>query len=140
MRWFYLALIRLYQKTLTRYTPKCPMTVSCSEYAYQSIHAYGVRDGLALTVARLQVCGKEENPDVQESDVRESVAVGRTVQRISRLRPRKRQEVLIRETYPPRDIAYDLGFVIITALIMGGDWGRGPGSDGSCATPARHRR
>jgi putative component of membrane protein insertase Oxa1/YidC/SpoIIIJ protein YidD len=51
-----LALIRLYQRTLTRWTPTCPQSPSCSEYAIHAIRSHGTRQGIALAIAHIEHC------------------------------------------------------------------------------------
>lgn len=55
-----LALIRAYQRHLTRYTPPCTLTPSCSQYALDAITAHGLRRGLDLIYAR--VAGTHPSP------------------------------------------------------------------------------
>ena len=52
-----LALIRLYQRTLSRVLPpSCRFTPSCSQYGYEAISKYGVIKGGWLTLKRLSRC------------------------------------------------------------------------------------
>lgn len=53
--------IRIYQKTLSGRTAgrNCRFDPTCSEYALQALHRYGLLKGLSLTRHRLARC----NPD-----------------------------------------------------------------------------
>jgi membrane protein insertion efficiency factor YidD len=51
------ALIRGYQRRLSRYTPTCPSTPSCSAYALLAVEALGPRRGLAAAARRIDDCG-----------------------------------------------------------------------------------
>jgi hypothetical protein len=52
-----LALIRLYQKTISPgLPPSCIFYPSCSHYGYQVIYKYGAIKGTAMTVWRLLRC------------------------------------------------------------------------------------
>lgn len=53
-----LALIRLYQKTLSRGLPanSCRFYPSCSHYGYQAIYKHGVFKGSWLAVYRIMRC------------------------------------------------------------------------------------
>jgi Putative membrane protein insertion efficiency factor len=51
------ALIRGYQRWLTRYTPACPSNPSCSAYALAAVGALGPRRGLAAAALRIKGCG-----------------------------------------------------------------------------------
>lgn len=52
-----LALIRVYQRTLSRVLPpSCRFTPSCSQYGYEAISKYGVIKGGWLTLKRLSRC------------------------------------------------------------------------------------
>jgi hypothetical protein len=50
-------LIRLYQRLLTRFTPRCPSTPSCSAYALTAVRTRGTRRGLAAAAHRIRHCG-----------------------------------------------------------------------------------
>ncbi len=50
------AAIRLYRRRLTRFTPACPGTPSCSTYALAAVEDLGARRGLRLAVARVRGC------------------------------------------------------------------------------------
>jgi len=52
------ALIRGYQRWLSRFTPACPSTVSCSAYALAAVHRLGARRGLAAAAHRVERCGE----------------------------------------------------------------------------------
>ena len=57
MRVVALALIRLYQRTLSRVTPPtCRFTPTCSEYGYQAIARHGLVRGGWLAVKRVGRC------------------------------------------------------------------------------------
>ena len=52
-----LALIRLYQMTLSRVLPpSCRFVPTCSEYGYQAIAKYGIVRGGCLTLWRILRC------------------------------------------------------------------------------------
>ncbi|MBI4301740.1 MAG: membrane protein insertion efficiency factor YidD [Chloroflexi bacterium] len=52
-----LALIRLYQVTLSRVSsPSCRYIPSCSQYGYEAIQRYGLIKGGWLTLRRLARC------------------------------------------------------------------------------------
>ncbi|MFQ6015675.1 MAG: membrane protein insertion efficiency factor YidD [Anaerolineae bacterium] len=52
-----LALIRLYQKTLSRtLPPSCRFSPSCSQYGYEAIDRYGLIKGGWMTLKRLSRC------------------------------------------------------------------------------------
>jgi hypothetical protein len=50
-------LIRAYQRLLTRFTPACPSSPSCSAYALAAVQRLGARRGLAAAAARVRACG-----------------------------------------------------------------------------------
>jgi len=50
------AAIRFYRRLLTRFTPACPSTPSCSAYALDAVQRLGVRRGLAAAAARVCAC------------------------------------------------------------------------------------
>ena len=57
MRWLALALIRAYQRTLSRVLPpSCRFVPSCSEYGYEAIARYGIIRGGALAAWRILRC------------------------------------------------------------------------------------
>ena len=57
MNWIVLALIRLYQNTVSRVLPPtCRFYPSCSQYTYQAIAKYGVLRGGWLGVKRIARC------------------------------------------------------------------------------------
>lgn len=52
-----LALIRLYQETLSRVMPPdCRFTPTCSEYTFQAISKFGLFKGMWLGAKRLAKC------------------------------------------------------------------------------------
>jgi hypothetical protein len=55
--WLVAVLIRGYQRWLTRFTPICPSTPSCSAYALAAVEALGSRRGLAAAAHRIRRCG-----------------------------------------------------------------------------------
>ncbi len=50
--------IRFYQKYLSRYTPNCLYTPSCSEYCILAIQKYGLRIGLKKFWERFNRCDR----------------------------------------------------------------------------------
>lgn len=57
MKWILLALIRLYQNTVSRVLPPtCRFYPSCSQYTYQAIAKYGILRGGWLGVKRITRC------------------------------------------------------------------------------------
>ena len=54
--WLVRALITGYRRHLTRLTPACPQTPSCSEYALTSVATLGVRRGLTVAAHRIRAC------------------------------------------------------------------------------------
>lgn len=51
------ALIRGYQRLLTRFTPSCPQTPSCSAYAVDAVRSMGPRRGIRAAADRIRDCG-----------------------------------------------------------------------------------
>jgi hypothetical protein len=51
------ASIRGYQRWLTRFTPSCPGSPSCSAYALAAVRRLGARRGLAAAACRVRHCG-----------------------------------------------------------------------------------
>ena len=51
--------IRSYQRHLTRWTPACPGTPSCSAYALTAVETLGARRGLVAAAARLRACSPD---------------------------------------------------------------------------------
>ena len=51
------SLIGFYRRRLTRFTPPCPSTPSCSAYALAAVETRGVRAGLAMASRRIRACG-----------------------------------------------------------------------------------
>lgn len=69
MRWFTLAMIRLYQRTWTAYTPNCWQTPSCSQYGYEAVRNHGFKIGIIMTADRIKTCtaeNKEKHEAAQE--------------------------------------------------------------------------
>jgi putative membrane protein insertion efficiency factor len=57
MRFFILAGIRLYQRSISpALAPSCRFVPSCSHYAYEAIERYGVIKGGWLSIRRLLRC------------------------------------------------------------------------------------
>ena len=57
MKYLCIALIRLYQKTLSPLLPRsCRFTPSCSEYALEAFSTWGFFRGLFLSVRRVLRC------------------------------------------------------------------------------------
>jgi putative component of membrane protein insertase Oxa1/YidC/SpoIIIJ protein YidD len=52
-----LALLRFYRRRLTRFTPRCPSTPSCSAFAVAAVQELGARRGLAAAARRVRDCG-----------------------------------------------------------------------------------
>ena len=50
-------LILAYQRLLTRFTPACPSSPSCSAYALTAVQRLGARRGLTAAAARVRACG-----------------------------------------------------------------------------------
>lgn len=49
-------LIRAYRRRLSRFTPACPATPSCSAYALAAVETFGPRPGLAAAARRVRTC------------------------------------------------------------------------------------
>ena len=57
MKRLFLSLIRLYQCTVSPYTPsRCRFRPTCSAYAYEAINKYGALKGGWLAIRRLLRC------------------------------------------------------------------------------------
>ncbi|MBI2857426.1 MAG: membrane protein insertion efficiency factor YidD [Chloroflexi bacterium] len=57
MKTLALALIRTYQRTISRATPpSCRFVPTCSQYAVEAIEKFGLSHGCWLTVKRLARC------------------------------------------------------------------------------------
>ena len=57
MKYIFIFLIKVYQRTLSRVMPSsCRFYPSCSEYGVQAIQKYGVFRGGWLTVKRIARC------------------------------------------------------------------------------------
>ncbi|RZT84273.1 hemolytic domain-containing protein [Pseudonocardia sediminis] len=52
------AALRFYRRRLTRWTPRCPSTPSCSAYALAAVEELGPRRGLAAAARRVRDCGR----------------------------------------------------------------------------------
>ncbi|MDN5861684.1 MAG: membrane protein insertion efficiency factor YidD [Pseudonocardia sp.] len=52
------ALIRAYQRLLSRFTASCPRTPSCSAYALDAVRTLGPRHGTREAAARIRACGR----------------------------------------------------------------------------------
>ena len=57
-RWPFLALIKLYQKTLSNAVPSgtCRFYPTCSHYGYQAIYKYGILKGGWMAIWRVLRC------------------------------------------------------------------------------------
>lgn len=53
------AALRLYRRRLTRFTPACPGTPSCSAYAQDAVARLGARRGLRAAARRVRACGTD---------------------------------------------------------------------------------
>jgi putative component of membrane protein insertase Oxa1/YidC/SpoIIIJ protein YidD len=53
-----LAVLGVYRRWLTRYTPRCPEPISCSEFAVWAVREYGVTEGLELALENVRNCGR----------------------------------------------------------------------------------
>lgn len=57
MKWLMLALIRVYQMTLSQILPSaCRFVPSCSQYGYEAINKYGALRGGWMTLKRIGRC------------------------------------------------------------------------------------
>ena len=57
MKWFFLRLIRLYQRYISPLSPpKCRYCPTCSNYAYEAITKYGALKGGYLALRRFLRC------------------------------------------------------------------------------------
>jgi len=57
MKYLFIFLIKVYQRTLSRMLPpSCRFYPSCSEYGVQALRKYGVFKGGWLTVSRIARC------------------------------------------------------------------------------------
>ena len=75
MKYFFMALIRFYQKFISPLTPPtCRFYPSCSEYGLQAIQRFGALKGGYLTVKRILKChpfhpgGVDRVPEKDQSD------------------------------------------------------------------------
>ncbi len=55
------AAVRGYQRWLSRFTPRCPGTPSCSTFALTAVDELGVRRGLAAAATRVRDCGSPDS-------------------------------------------------------------------------------
>jgi uncharacterized protein len=53
-----MAAIRFYRRMLTRFTPVCPSTPSCSTFSLAAVERLGARRGLAAAAVRVRRCGR----------------------------------------------------------------------------------
>jgi putative component of membrane protein insertase Oxa1/YidC/SpoIIIJ protein YidD len=72
------AAIRLYRRRLTRYTPACPGTPSCSAYALAAVTRLGARRGLRAAAHRLRTCGTAALDRVGATHPRSTIATAST--------------------------------------------------------------
>ena len=57
MKAFALSLIKLYQKTLSKWMPpSCRYTPTCSEYTSEAIGRYGIFKGIVMGIRRISRC------------------------------------------------------------------------------------
>jgi putative membrane protein insertion efficiency factor len=57
MKWVFMGLIRLYQKTISQVVPSsCRFYPSCSQYGYEAIQKYGALRGSWMAVKRIGRC------------------------------------------------------------------------------------
>ncbi|HTP08823.1 MAG TPA: membrane protein insertion efficiency factor YidD [Anaerolineae bacterium] len=57
MKYIFILLIKIYQRTLSRVMPSsCRFYPSCSEYGVQAIQKYGIFKGGWLTIKRIGRC------------------------------------------------------------------------------------
>lgn len=57
MKWLFMGLIRLYQRTLSVVLPSsCRFYPSCSQYGYEAIQKYGALRGGWMAVKRIARC------------------------------------------------------------------------------------
>ncbi|WP_026691793.1 membrane protein insertion efficiency factor YidD [Alteribacter aurantiacus] len=57
MKWFFIGIIRLYQKYISRFTPpSCRFYPTCSQYGIEAYQRFGVWKGTWLTVKRIVKC------------------------------------------------------------------------------------
>jgi hypothetical protein len=58
-----LSVLGFYRRHLTRFTPVCPSTPSCSAYAEAVVRELGPRRGLGAAADRIRTCGRSARPD-----------------------------------------------------------------------------
>jgi putative membrane protein insertion efficiency factor len=57
MKYFFLKLVRGYQRFISPMTPpSCRFSPTCSQYAYESIQKYGAIKGLWMSIKRVGRC------------------------------------------------------------------------------------
>jgi len=64
------ALLRFYGRRLTRFTPTCPSTPSCSAYATAAVESLGARRGLTAAARRVRDCGSAGHPATEHHGAR----------------------------------------------------------------------
>jgi putative component of membrane protein insertase Oxa1/YidC/SpoIIIJ protein YidD len=62
-----LLLIRGYQRWLSRFTPPCPSTPSCSAFALDAVESLGPRRGLAVAARRVRRCGRPDHASAAQA-------------------------------------------------------------------------
>jgi putative component of membrane protein insertase Oxa1/YidC/SpoIIIJ protein YidD len=60
------AILRGYQRRLTRFTPSCPQSPSCSAFTLGAVESLGPRHGLAAAARRIQSCGPVHGGSMSE--------------------------------------------------------------------------
>ena len=67
MKKIFLALIRVYQRSISPCKPPCCRFIpTCSQYAYEAISKYGVLKGGALALWRLLRCNPFNHGDIYD--------------------------------------------------------------------------
>lgn len=59
-------LLRFYRRRLTRFTPTCPSTPSCSAFATAAVESLGARRGLTAAARRVRDCGSAGHPATEQ--------------------------------------------------------------------------